>query len=488
MSKIQELLNEIVESFTFELAPLKAQLERVKQKEKDAEEKKQKKIEEDSKLKDAAIDEASKLMRQSVKALLKDINKPYEIYKESVMEIGKSYNEFVNKIIRNHVEASQKAQNDYHREINIARELQKELNKALEEKHESIQRHIAEKYPEQIVEAVKLAREKGCDPNPLYQGEGEHEGLSLLYLIASNKLFQSVTAEILSYFGPGNIKRVSGEESELMAAIKARNIEAINWLLENDPDLNYQKASGSTALHMSCMMKDYDTTKCLLEKGANPNVVNTYGCTPLFDVIIRVNEDAFSEEIMIDFLRLFKNYKADFNLKNHQGQTIFEQYLAPNTPFSKIDINYNKAALEILKLSQNIEINLIKGYIGKFFMNIDNLKELITQDIEIQGKITIFCGLQKALVQFMNEQIYLQDGLLNTLDYVEDHNTYSSIAKNSLTSVKIKMKARENGNLTQSMDYNLLLKVRQLLQHNSSTIVCTVLFKKQQAMKYFIKW
>jgi len=346
------------------------------------------------------------------------------------------------------------------------------------EKYESTKNHIAKKYPEQIIEAIKEARSQGDDLNPIYQGEGLYKGHSLLYLIA-HRLIAGSTAEILSYLRPEDIKRDFGAESELMIAIKAKNTEVINWLLENDPDLNYQKASGSAALHMSCMMKDYATTKRLLEKGANPNVINTYGCTPLFDVIIRVNEDAFNEKIMVDFLRLFKDYKADFNLKNNEGQTIFEQYLAPNNsiPFCKVDINYDKAALEILKLSQDIEIDLSKVYVGKFFMNIDNLKDMVKQDVDTTNKITTLCKLQKALIQFITSPKYLeQDNVTNTLSYIEEYDGYSSVKVNGHTYISIKVKnTGEQKSYTidqlQSIIANKATEAAQFLYDNAHSIV-----------------
>jgi len=500
MSKIQKLLNEVLESFKLGLAPLEAQLEEAEQKEKIINEKIKegtvnfpknynKTIEEASKHYETAAEEASKRYKKAQNEAFENYNKvkketieketqlakelpiqsyasweersefikthlaeryPEQIEKEKAAEelkelliatSSKTYMTDLSEAYRSYGEVIYKTLEE---EKKLAQELQEQLYEAWEEKLESIKKDIAEKYPEQIVEAVKLARSEGYDPNPIYQGEGESKGMSLLYFI-SNKLFGNITEEILPYFRSEDIKRGPGVESELMIAIKERNIEAINWLLENDPDLNYKKASGSTALHMSCMMKDYDTTKRLLEKGATPNVVNTYGCTPLFDVIISWGKGASSitEELMVKFLHLLKSHKADFNLKNNQGQTVFEQYLAPNgfTPFGKVDINYNKAALEILKLNQDIEIDLSKGYVGKFFMNVDNLKELMTQDIDINKKIATACKTQKLLTQFITEQNYLKSSDLKTLSYVEEYDRVLPMTENGLTVIKIRDKS-----------------------------------------------
>ena len=86
----------------------------------------------------------------------------------------------------------------------------------------------------------------------------------------------------------------------LMLAVKERNVHLIEYLIEKGAHVNTQNAKGETALMIAAKSKSVDSVKCfrlLLEKGADPNVMDTHGCTAAIRVIVgdlditRLNSD-----------------------------------------------------------------------------------------------------------------------------------------------------------------------------------------------------
>lgn len=56
------------------------------------------------------------------------------------------------------------------------------------------------------------------------------------------------------------------------------------WLYEKGININHQRADGCTTLHLAALEDDFLVLKWLLDKGANPRIVDSNGRTP-FDYI-----------------------------------------------------------------------------------------------------------------------------------------------------------------------------------------------------------
>lgn len=221
------------------------------------------------------------------------------------------------------------------------------------------------------------------------------------------------TCEILSYFRPEDIKRGSGLkiESELMIAVEEKNDSVRDWLLENDPDLMYQKSSGSSALHIACMIKDYDTTRSLIAKVAKEKnmdtvkefvtAVNTYGCTLLFDALLLESKMGYTldSQKMLKFLDLFIENGVDLGKKilgDFTGEyVIFNSIL--NCP-SLQDFDLTTAAVKMLNSDQDIKIDFNKiDY--KLFMDEGNIEKILSlEDYDADQKSTALNKIKEALV------------------------------------------------------------------------------------------
>jgi uncharacterized protein len=69
------------------------------------------------------------------------------------------------------------------------------------------------------------------------------------------------------------------------------NISLLIWLIENGADTNHQDKDGYTGLHFAGQEKCFECAKLLIDKGANLELADRHGNTPLWTAIFnsRVN-------------------------------------------------------------------------------------------------------------------------------------------------------------------------------------------------------
>ena len=73
----------------------------------------------------------------------------------------------------------------------------------------------------------------------------------------------------------------SAADDRLVTAVRERNADAIDVLLQEGVDVNIPQADGATALAWAVHWNDHDLTRRLLVAGADVNAANDYGVTPL---------------------------------------------------------------------------------------------------------------------------------------------------------------------------------------------------------------
>ncbi len=102
--------------------------------------------------------------------------------------------------------------------------------------------------------------------------------------------------------------------SVLILACYNNNKEVAEYLIENVKNINYASELG-TALTATIFKNNVLLSEKLLKKGANPNITDKTGITPLMYAVQFQN---------INTVELLLNYNADKSLKNNQNKTAFE--------------------------------------------------------------------------------------------------------------------------------------------------------------------
>ncbi|MBL4588131.1 ankyrin repeat domain-containing protein [Candidatus Babeliales bacterium] len=103
---------------------------------------------------------------------------------------------------------------------------------------------------------------------------------------------------------------------ELLIAAEKGNIGEANALLAKGANPNLQNKDGNTPLHLATVKGYNKVLSTLFENGANPNMQNKYGNVPLHFAVI--NEQTFS-------VNLFIKYGANLSIQNYSGVTPLEK-------------------------------------------------------------------------------------------------------------------------------------------------------------------
>ncbi|MXS72598.1 ankyrin repeat domain-containing protein [Flavobacteriaceae bacterium W22] len=106
----------------------------------------------------------------------------------------------------------------------------------------------------------------------------------------------------------------------LILACYRSNIEVAEFLIDNVKDVNYKSNEG-TALAGLAVKYNRDLVERLLNKNANPNIVDSTGATPLFWAVKFGNKE---------LVELLLKHRADKTIKDSQGMTPFEYALQTN--------------------------------------------------------------------------------------------------------------------------------------------------------------
>ena len=72
-------------------------------------------------------------------------------------------------------------------------------------------------------------------------------------------------------------------ESALHDAVRARDLEMVQFLIAQKSNLNIKNIDGYTPLHIAVRLNEYDITKVLIDNGAEVNSIDRYKDTPLLD-------------------------------------------------------------------------------------------------------------------------------------------------------------------------------------------------------------
>lgn len=104
---------------------------------------------------------------------------------------------------------------------------------------------------------------------------------------------------------------------DLIDSVKNQNIAAVRQMLAEGEDVNAQNVQGNTALHYAVALDDADMTRLLLENGANLNVANSKGWTPL-----KIAEKKNVQNVTVVLNEMAERAEALVRAKQDEAQTI----------------------------------------------------------------------------------------------------------------------------------------------------------------------
>ncbi|KKQ49375.1 MAG: hypothetical protein US69_C0006G0017 [candidate division TM6 bacterium GW2011_GWF2_38_10] len=121
---------------------------------------------------------------------------------------------------------------------------------------------------------------------------------------------------------------------------------------------------------------DYDFIKALLESGANPNIPNKQGVTPLYALLNQNDED-----VRYNFIALLLDYKADVNALIKFGRIGFDK-----TPYEKAHFHKKNAPLTYALIEQyKNATDQEKPSLGWIIQNIKKEKEFENYMLQAYG-------------------------------------------------------------------------------------------------------
>src|SRR5215510_2982960 len=88
---------------------------------------------------------------------------------------------------------------------------------------------------------------------------------------------------MLGMLALGAVRATGSDNSNaLIQAARQVNVEQVRQLLASKADANARQGDGASALHWASYRGSLEITDLLLRAGANPNLANDLGATPLW--------------------------------------------------------------------------------------------------------------------------------------------------------------------------------------------------------------
>ena len=121
---------------------------------------------------------------------------------------------------------------------------------------------------------------------------------------------------------------------EVFFRLGVEKSEDLLQMLRNVENPNYQDDKGISYLHRACQAHNFEAIKILLELGADPNINDMRGASPILEAIGSINEN--NNEI----LEIMLKHGLDLE-KMERGMTLKEMIESFDDEMNKIVIKYS---------------------------------------------------------------------------------------------------------------------------------------------------
>jgi ankyrin repeat protein len=196
----------------------------------------------------------------------------------------------------------------------------------------------------------------------------------------------------------------------LMSAVSYNDIEGVRFFTKNNPEIvNKRNLGGASALHIACREKNYEIAKILIENGADINIVDNEGWTPLMRVASmgdkKITELLVQNDARIDIVNNFSEtaivHSAIANCTQCLKAIIDNRLIAKNFELGNQSYeNILKKELETVKTIaikyDNVEMENFANEIEK---QINELIEIRAKKYYEQEKIELAQASNQAIEQ-----------------------------------------------------------------------------------------
>lgn len=212
-----------------------------------------------------------------------------------------------------------------------------------------------------------------------------------------------------------NVNQVQDRRTPLQLATNNGFLEIIKELFLHGADLNFKDDIGVTALHLAARIHGrHETVALLIRLGAQVNVFNGSGNTPLHDAAYNSIVESVTELITHD---------AQLNVRNDAGDTPLHK--ATNGPPHELEENEKKVA-KLIKSGADVNIKNNQGEIALHTAvkyNHANIIPLLIgagsdlQAVDVNGHTPLYLMREKGQFDF-----YFQQALIppNLEGFIED--------------------------------------------------------------------
>lgn len=120
----------------------------------------------------------------------------------------------------------------------------------------------------------------------------------------------------LKLFDKNNINLLNDDGYSLLhLSISGKQLQIIDYLLNNGINVNLQDRQGSTALHYLCERHNISLCKKVLSLGADVNIRDNYGNNALWTAVVNCKQQYY------DIVELLMKYSPDVDTKNKYGRS-----------------------------------------------------------------------------------------------------------------------------------------------------------------------